>query len=701
MDARTRQFRLSADIGGTFTDIVLLGSDGRLHSRKVLSTPGDYSEAIEGGVTALLDEVGVRADQVREFAHGTTVATNAIIERKGVKVGLITTAGFRDVLEIGRFRSPRLYDLGFRKPEPLVERRLRLEVRERVMADGSVLRALDLSDMERAIEKLREQKVDAVAVCFLNSYVNGANEAAAVELLAERLPGVSICASTQLIPQINEYERTSTTVVNAYIRPIVDRYVRSLDDRLRRMEIDVPLMIMQSSGGLLPSKLVAENPVYVIESGPAGGVVGAQRLCQRAELGDLIVFDMGGTTAKASLLQKQAYSICSETEVGGGAALGHRLIQGAGFIVQVPTIDIAEVGAGGGSIASIDVAGGIRVGPESAGADPGPACYARGGTAATVTDANLLLGYLNPNSLCGGELPIDYERAERAVAAVAAKAGIPTTEAAYGIHLIANSNMMRALHGVSTERGRDPSQFGLLAIGGNGGVHAASLAETLRISRIVVPPVAGLFSALGLLFADVEHHLVAGFYRRLSGLDPEVLNRVARPLFEEASKLLASEGFPPERQKLVLHADLKYIGQMAALTVPFKSFPVSSAALEAIGRDMSDAHLESYGYRSDGEPVQFVALKVIGQGLSETSRVPAHIERDRESSTPKPSRKAYFGPEWQWLETAVTSRAALGPSPVTGPLIVEEYDTTTVVRPKWTARRDGWNNVVIERAGQQ
>ena len=419
------------------------------------------------------------------------------------------------------------------------------------------------------------------------------------------------------------------------------------------------------------------------------------------DIGDVIVFDMGGTTAKAALIENHAYGLSPETEVGGGAALGHRLIQGAGYVVQVPTIDIAEVGAGGGSIATVDAAGGMHVGPQSAGADPGPACYARGGILPTVTDANLLLGYLNPRTLCGGELPIDYSRAEQVIADFAKQAGIGVTAAAYGIHLIANSNMMRALHGVSTERGRDASQFGLLAIGGNGGVHAANLAEALRISRIVVPPVAGLFSALGLLFADVEHHLVTGFYRRLADVTPADLNVLAEPLFAEARRLLDSEGFPAARQRVVLQADLKHVGQTANLPILLETFPVTAAGLGKLTRDFSAAHQLSYGYCSESEPIQFVALKVVGQGLAETPRVPQRIERDREQAVATTARKAYFGPELAWLEAPVMPRAGLAKSALRGPLIIEEYDTTTVVRPGWTARLDSWNNIVVEKAAEK
>jgi N-methylhydantoinase A len=693
----TTRFRLGADIGGTFTDIVLLRDDGRLFSKKVLSTPDDYSKAIEEGVASLLLEVGVAPDQIAEFAHGTTIATNAIIERKGVRVALVTTKGFRDVLEIGRFRSPRLYDISYRKPDPLVERRLRFDVAERVMSDGTILAPLDETGLKDVAATLKDEAVDAVAVCFLNAYANPANESAAVETLSRCLPGVSVSASTQLLPQINEYERTSTTVVNAYIRPVVERYVSSLQERLQRLRITAPLMIMQSSGGLLPGPLVARNPVYIIESGPAAGVVGAQRLGQHIDLGDLIVFDMGGTTAKASLIQDRSYSLCPETEVGGGAALGHRLIQGAGYVVQVPTIDIAEVGAGGGSIASVDAAGGMQVGPRSAGADPGPVCYKQGGMLPTVTDANLLLGYLNPGALCGGELAIDYAMAERAVGALGDKMGIALTDAAYGIHLIANSNMMRALHGVSTERGRDASQFGLLAIGGNGGVHAANLAEALRISRIIVPPVAGLFSALGMLFADVEHHLVTAFYRRFDSVRASQVNDSARSLVEQVSTLLRAEGFSPTRQRIVLQADLKHVAQTATLTVAFDEFPVTDASLSRAREAFGSAHLASYGYRSDGEPVQFTALKVVGQGVPDTPRVPAAVTRDREGRSTSESRRAYFGPGFGWLNTAVTTRIGLTRNRIEGPLIIEEYDTTTVVRPGWSARLDDWNNVLVER----
>jgi len=536
-------FSLGVDIGGTFTDIVLLRADGELFSKKVLSTPGDYSLAIEDGVADLMRGAGLNGNQIAELAHGTTVATNAIIERRGASVALITTRGFRDVLELGRFRSPRLYDLTYRKPEPLIERRLRFEVNERCDSNGTILESLAEAELGPIADAIERENVQAVAVCFINSHVNPANEQVAVRYLANRLPKVSVSASTQLVPQIGEYERTSTTVVNAYLRPVVEHYVTSLNRRLAKLQITAPLMIMQSSGGVLPGALVAKKPIFIIESGPAAGALGAQRLGMHLGLGDLIVFDMGGTTAKACIVQGDQLVLAPDTEVGGSASLGSRMIKGAGFIVQVPTIDIAEVGAGGGSIAAIDAAGGLLVGPRSAGAEPGPICYDRGGAKPTVTDANLLLGYLNPESLVGGDLKLNYRKAELALADMGERLHLSAIEAAYGIHLIANANMMRALRAVTSERGRDPAQFGLLAIGGNGGVHAANLAESLNVRRIVVPPVAGLFSALGMLFADVEHQFITAFFRRVDTIKAQDVNGAVDALVSEAVQLLKSEGY--------------------------------------------------------------------------------------------------------------------------------------------------------------
>ena len=550
-------YRIGVDIGGTFTDIVLIDPDGMLFSKKILSTPDDYSRAIEEGTVALLRETGVCASDIEEFAHGTTVATNTIIERKGVKVGLLTTKGFRDVLELGRFRSPHLYDINFRKPEPLVERRFRFEVDERIDGQGRVLKPLDTHELDVIADRLRAAEVEAVAICFLNSYVNSTHEFDAQRYLQTRLPDISVSASVQLLPQIQEFERTSTTVINAYIRPVVEQYLISLSNRMRRIGIKVPIMIMHSSGGVMRADMAGANPVYIIESGPAAGVVGAHRLGSHLGLGDLMVLDMGGTTAKASLIQDGRFTIMPESEVGDGN-VGHRLVQGGGYAIQVPTIDIAEVGAGGGSIAEVDSSGGFKVGPRSAGAAPGPVCYGLGGEKPTVTDANVILGYFNPKALISGGLTLDKNRAQDSIDLLSKRIGQERVDTAYGIHQIANANMIRALKGVSSERGSDPSKFTLVAIGGNGGAHATGLAEQMDIKRIVVPPVAGLFSALGLLFAEVEHQVVAGLYRELNVISPEDFNIALEPMIAEAKLLLSEEGFDKnDSQEIEIFADLK------------------------------------------------------------------------------------------------------------------------------------------------
>lgn len=696
--------RIGVDIGGTFTDIVALRDDGTLFSKKVLSTPDDYSRGIEDGLTGLFREAGIDPSEVTEFAHGTTVATNTIIERKGVRAALLTTRGFRDVLEIGRFRSPRLYDLGFRRPAPLIERDLRFEVSERTGGQGEILQAVDRAELEDVARRIVEAEVGAVAVCFLNAYINPSNERTARDFLREALPAdTTVSTSSQLLPQIQEYERTSTTVINAYLRPIIERYVTALEARLRRLGIRAPLMIMQSSGGVLPGAEAGRNPVTIIESGPAAGVVGSQRLSALHGLGDVLMLDVGGTTAKAAIIADGRFGLMPECEVGGDALLGHRLMPGAGYPVQVPTIDIAEVGAGGGSIAAATAAGGLEVGPRSAGAVPGPACYGRGGDEPTLTDANLVLGYLNPGHLVGGEMRLDRDRAHAALQRLGEAVGMSATEVAYGIHRIGNATMMRALSSVSSERGLDPSGFSLLATGGNGGVHAGDLAETLDIARIVVPPAAGLFSALGLLAADVEHQAIRAFYRPLPAVRPEDMAETIGPMIEEVEALLAKSGFgAPESRTVEVLVEMKYAGQGSTLSLRVAHERVTEQTVDALSRDFDAEHLRQYGYQSAREQKRCVAIKVVGRGLAETPRLPENIRRRLgPEATDKPRRPVYFGAGHGWLDTLIVTREHLTGEPLHGPMVVEEYDTTTVVRPGWSVRLDAGNNMILDRIGAE
>src|SRR5437588_11974094 len=451
-----RNFRAGVDIGGTFTDIVLLGDDGSRYTKKVSSTVDDYARAIVKGLAALLDEIGADAGSIVELLHGTTVASNAILEHKGARTGLITTKGFRDVLEIRNLRMPRLYDMSWTKPPPLVERRWRTEVGERVNAEGGIDTPLDEGSVERAARFLRDEGVEAIAICLLHSYLNPAHELRVKEIAARIAPDVILCISAEVLPVINEYERTSTTVINAYVRPIVERYLNRLIAEVRSTGISAPLLLMQSNGGLTTAEAAAETPMHIIESGPAAGVVGVQALTQRIGIAKAISFDMGGTTAKASLIENGEVTRATEYQVGAGIVLGSRLLSGAGYTGKVPAIDLAEVGAGGGSILWLDSGGALQVGPMSAGAAPGPVCYDQGGTDPTVTDANIVLGYINPAHLVGGAVRLNAGKARAVIAdRIARPLGVGVEEAAYGAHLVAASNMIRALKAVSSDGGRD------------------------------------------------------------------------------------------------------------------------------------------------------------------------------------------------------------------------------------------------------
>src|SRR4051794_14481367 len=544
-------YRVGVDIGGTFTDIVLLGSDGAIHTKKVSSSVENYAQAIVEGLAEVCRESGLGGGAIEEIRHGTTVASNAILEHKGARVGLITTKGFRDVLEIRTLRMPKLYDLTWTKPAPLVERYLRQVVDERVDHRGQVERALEPADAERAVDALLAEKVETIAICLINSFTNPVHELMLKEVAQRKAPGLPLSISFEVLPEIKEYERTSTTVINAYVMPIVATYLRALRKGLDGAGIPARLLLMQSNGGLTTDAAAAARPMNIIESGPAGGVVGAQALARAKDLDRTITFDMGGTTAKASMVEHGEVARAQEYAVGAGIMIGSRLLTGAGYTLKVPAIDLAEVGAGGGSHVWIDGGGALQAGPESAGASPGPVCYDQGGTEPTITDANVLLGYINPAHLVGGALKLNADKARQIFAEKIAKPlGIPLERAAYGAHLIAASNMIRAIKAVSTERGRDPRDFALFAFGGNGPLFAAGMAASLGIKRVIVPPAAGLFSSFGLLYADVEHHYARTFRRLLRHADLGEIDRAWQALASQARGQLAVEGFTGEAARV-------------------------------------------------------------------------------------------------------------------------------------------------------
>ncbi|TMH00600.1 MAG: hydantoinase/oxoprolinase family protein [Betaproteobacteria bacterium] len=686
--------RLGIDIGGTFTDLVFLNSEGRVLRAKVLSTPDDYSLGIAAGLETIVGNGGVQIDEIAQIMHGTTVATNAILERKGARVALITTQGFRDVLEIRRLRMPVLYDIRWRKPPALVPRRLRFEVDERINHLGRVERALDEAGANAVIDQILAAKVDAIAICLINSYASGAHELRLRDLIRARDASIPISVSSTLLPEIREYERTSTTVVNAYVLPLVRHYLQSLEAKLQARKLGKPLTIMQSSGGAMSATAAAERPIHIIESGPAAGVVGAAELARRVGNLSLLSFDMGGTTAKAALIEDGRFLRVNAIEVGGGINIAGRLLSGGGYPVRSPAIDIAEVGAGGGSMARLDPGGALRVGPESAGAVPGPVCYDRRGVIPTVTDANVILGFINPIALAGGGLPV---RRELAVAAlqthIARPLGLGICEAAWGVHRLANATMARALRAVSTERGRDPRDLVVLAFGGNGPVHAATLARLLDIRKILVPPLPGLFSALGMLFPEIEYHYVRTCKQRLDSLDIAALEMSFSALEAEGAAALISEGYGAPQHRFERLIDLRYAGANSELTLPC---PASRNPAPMLGRLFGEAHERQYGYRSDAETVETMNVRVIARAATASSRIPDRLVLDHGRAGVDATRAAYFGPEFGSIETPVCVRSAVGTQWRTGPLLIEEFDSTTVVPPDGRARLGNWDTIEIE-----
>lgn len=682
--------RIAADVGGTFTDIACLDAQGELYTCKVPSTPHDYAEAIVTGIRTIARD-RLLDGAATEVLHASTVATNAILEGKGARTALITTKGFRDVLELRRIRVPRLYEPLYEKPAPLVPRRHRYEIKERLDARGQVVTPLDEAQLRSLAVTLAQSGVEAVAISLLHAYANADHERRAAAILRAELPDAFVSVSSEVLPEIREYERTSTTVVNAYVGPVMVRYLTSLQRRLAESGIRGPLLMMQSSGGTMDVARVVQRPATVVESGPAAGVIGAARLGARAGYDNLITFDMGGTTAKASLIEAGAVVATDEYEVGGGISLSSQLAKGGGYALKLPVIDVSEVGAGGGSIVRVDAGGAPKVGPESAGAVPGPACYAKGGLEPTVTDASVVLGYLNPDALAGGTVPISSALAREALLRIADRLGADVLELAYGIHRIANATMMRAVKAVSTYRGRDPRDFNLFAFGGNGGIHAAALATELQMQKVIVPPAAGVFSAVGLLCADHEAVRSIAFLRPLE--DSSVADVRSHCLALE-KQALADLG-KTDDVSVRWRAELRYAGQGFELPVELRSEASAPLEVAAIRGRFEEEYRRTYGQSLDDHAVDFVTLRVIATVPPRGPHLPKRAHPAKSRAPASRSRNAYFGKGHGLLETPVIERAELKAEPTPGPLIIEEYEGTTVVPPRARAALDAYDNIVI------
>ncbi len=685
--------RIGIDIGGTFTDVILISEDGDIRSRKALSTPDDYGRGVIEALTSLLHECAVPASAVGRAVHATTVATNTILEGKGSKTALVTTRGFRDVLEMRRLRIPEMYTLNFRRPEPMVPRHRRLEVTERMGPQGEIRIALDEDSAVAALEKLRGTDIEALAICLLHSYANPEHERRIADLARRMFGGhLYITCSSEILPEIREYERTSTTVINACLGPVLEHYFASLVSHLGNIGVTAPLQVMKSDGAIMTVASAIRMPAYLVESGPAAGVMGAARCSGTDALADVITLDMGGTTAKASMVEGGKVMTTSDYEVGAGINLSSRLVSGGGYALKLPVVDLSEIGAGGGSLITIDNSGLMHVGPESAGARPGPVSYGLGGTNPTLTDAMIALGYINGSYLVGGELPLDKNAALDALRErVAVPLGSGSLEAAYGVYQIAASTMVRAVKAVSTYRGRDPRDFALFAFGGNGPVVAAEIAGELDMTRIVIPRHPGVFSAFGLLMSDIEHEFPKAVLRQLRNLDLSEIETIYTELETEARGLMGEEGYAVDTVELVRNIDLRYTEQAHELTLPFVG------DVQRLAQSFSDEHARTYGHEASAESVESVAVRV-------KARIPVDSVELRPLSTSAPppparggdtARRAYFGPGLGLLDTPVIDRQGLVGRTVSGPLIIEEYDSTCVVPPQWLASLDRQGNIEL------
>ena len=698
--------RIGADVGGTFTDIIVINARGELWTHKVPSTPPNFEQAILQAVDHLLNIAGLSGQAVTEVAHGTTVATNAVLEHRGARTALITTQGFRDVLELRRIRAPQMYDLFFDKPKSLVERYLRFELAERMSAGGQVLKPLEEADLWALKEKLAQENVESVAVCLLHAYAFPQHELEVGRFLRERLPQLQVSLSSEVLRERREYERSATTVVNAYVQPVMQGYLRALRQGLQSKNINAPLLIMQSAGGLAPEDEAAQKPVFMLESGPAAGVLAAGFMAKRLSLRNVITFDMGGTTAKAAMIEGGLITYSPEYEVGASLSAGNRLVGGGGELIRAPSIDLAEVGAGGGSLAFLDRAGGLRVGPRSAGALPGPACYGRGGSEPTVTDANVVLGYIRAGQLADGEVSIDPEAAHRAIADyIATPLKMDLLQAAEGIHRIANARMMRALRAVSTERGRDPRDFVLMAFGGAGPIHAAGLARELYLGQVIIPPLPGLFSALGLLFSGVEHHDVRSCLLSGESLNAEALQQIQREMQQAMLARFKFEGFGPTDVTLSYTVDVRFQGQASEIRIPLiaeTAAAVTSQTVQALQVAFEKEHERLYGHRSDPDnPIEVVAVRLVGRAAAhDQAGGPLKPAARTDAAQTQASRPAYFGELGGRLDTPVIARRQLTNTRV-GPLLIDEYDSTTVVPPDMQVRLDGEGNIVMSPANKE
>jgi len=696
-------YRLGIDIGGTFTDGVLIDeSSGAIAIDKILTTPDDPSLAFLNIATRLAERLELDPRQVRYIMHAMTTATNAVIERRGAQAGLLVTAGFRDVLEIQRQVRHELYNLQTDKPPPLIPRRYCLEIPERLDYRGDVIVPLDGAVVGAAVARLKAAGIDSIAVCYLHAYRNPMHEQQTADIIHRVHPGATVSLSSDVAPEIREYWRASTTVVNAYIAPVVARYLTGIEQRLERASFRRDIHVMQSNGGVTSADQAKQRPVALIESGPAAGVRAAAFVAERMGYRDAISFDMGGTTAKMGLVREGQPRILQEFEVGAGSFSGTGLVKGSGYPILSAVVDLVEVGAGGGSLGWIDAGGLLRVGPRSTGAEPGPACYGLRGKEPTITDANLALGRLNAEYFLGGQIRLDVQAARQALETRCARPlGTDVVEAAIGIVEIANATMGQAMRLVTVQRGYDPGDFCMVAFGGAGPAHANALAAALGVPIVLVPPSPGVASALGMLVSDLRHDYHATHQQPLASAQPAELEAIFREFASAAIETLADEGVPAERVRLDRFLDVRYIGQSWKLSVPLDTNAFQQPdALDCLKRAFDVLHEKTYGYSAPDEPVEIVNVGMLATGLMPRVELrPVEFGGPAADNARTGTRPVYFREVAGFADADVFDRYALRVGNViNGPAVIEEVDSTTVVHPGYVAEVGAYGVLVIRRA---
>ncbi|MFQ5933509.1 MAG: hydantoinase/oxoprolinase family protein [Dehalococcoidia bacterium] len=687
---------LSVDIGGTFTDFSLLDlHTGEVKVHKLLTSPQDPASTVMRGASEVLEAAGSDFHRLGVVVHSTTLNTNAIIERKGARTALLTTKGFRDILEMGREQMYDIFDLKAQMPPPLVPRYLRQEVSERTSRDGDVFQECDEDEVVGLVERLvKEEEIEAVAVSLLHSYKNPANEVALNQIIESRFPELTLSLSSQVAPVINEYERTSTTVADCYIKPNISSYLRSLEETLAENGYKRRLMVMLSEGGVMGSDWSREHPIRLLESGPAAGALAAGFYGGLLGRPELISLDMGGTTAKTCVIQGARPPVINGMEV----ARVHRFKKGSGLPITIPVVDLIEIGSGGGSIAWVDDLGLLKVGPQSAGASPGPACYGSGGSDPTVTDADLLLGYLNPDYFLGGRMALDADAARRAVASLGDSLGLPETEAAWGIYRVVTENMAAAARIHIIERNRDPRNYAIMAFGGAGPVHAGEVARTLSIKQVIAPLAAGVTSAVGALAAPLSFEEVRSLPGLLGDADWDTVNRLYTEMEKRGLERLAEVGVPSHQVQLVRSADMRLVGQIHEIQVPIAQQKLGPESIEGIEADFQEIYQELYSRKNLNIPieVQNWRLLVSGPQPSVNLRREDVVDGADPQRAVKGSRRVYFQDAGGYVDCAIYDRYRLQPgSRIEGPAIVEEQESTALIGPRDRGYIDEWLNLII------